>query len=70
MNGPSKRKYRVERIFVSDLGLHFCFRTRAEAEVAYRGGLEFGRTNLTLEGTQMIAARTQPKRNCDITAKR
>ena len=52
-------RYTVERVFISDHGLHFCFKTRAEAEIAYQGGLQLGRTNLTLEGSQMIAARSQ-----------
>ena len=56
-----KPRYTVERFFVSDRGFHFCFRTRAEAKRAYEGGLALGRTNRTLEGSQMIAARTKKK---------
>ncbi|MEL7053622.1 MAG: hypothetical protein AAGM45_17810 [Cyanobacteria bacterium J06588_5] len=59
MSEPSQPRYRVESVFMSSRGLHFCFRTRVEAETAYQGGLQLGRTNLTLEGAQMIAARSR-----------
>ncbi|MEL6556471.1 MAG: hypothetical protein AAFQ63_23910 [Cyanobacteria bacterium J06621_11] len=60
MSQAQKPRYKVERVFMSDRGLHFCFKTSQEAEIAYQGGLALGRTNLSLEGSQMIATRSQP----------
>ncbi|MEO0648512.1 MAG: hypothetical protein AAFZ17_20555 [Cyanobacteria bacterium J06650_10] len=57
----SQQQHEVERVYVSNRGLHVCFKTEAGAQAAYQSALSVGRASI-LEGTQVIEPQIQSDR--------
>ena len=61
-DSAANETHEVERIFVSDRGLHVCFKTEEQAKKAYASATAVGRSSI-LEGTQVIEPQIHPARD-------
>lgn len=66
MPEAKKKKYKIDRLYVSNRGLHLCFATQKEAAIAYIDGTERGHDWLVLDGTQLIDTRLQKRETPEV----